>query len=343
MADGSLWCWGLNNYGQLGTGDLRDGQAPINTLVAGAVDAVFCGDSHTCALSSGDRAVLCWGKNDSGQLGDGSYTDSATPVAVSGLDEIRLLTVGGAHTCALRADATVWCWGWNAYGQLGREPDPMGERRQPTPIRVAGLADVVRLSAGRVHNCALTRSGRVYCFGWNEYGQLGVPASLPYSASPVEIRDIGQVISLSAGSHHTCAVNTAGSVYCWGDNEYGQIGGGPLYTDRPFEVSGLDEGVAVTAARMHTCALIQDGTVHCWGGNASGQLGDGSTVTGSTAPVQVATLLDVSYVTTGGYHTCAIERSGTIWCWGFNHSGQLGDDTLENKNRPARVVGLGLE
>ena len=324
MADGLLWCWGHNTYGQLGNGTLQTTAVPVATLVDAPVDAVFCGDAHTCTLLKNDRSVLCWGKNDSGQLGDGSTTDSASPVAALGLDDIRLLTVGGAHTCALSADDGVWCWGWNEYGQLGVDPAARGQRHESTPIRVFGLPEVVRLSAGRVHTCALTRRGAVYCFGWNEYGQLGVLASLDYSALPVRVQNLGEVVSLSAGSHHTCAVNTSGAVFCWGDNEYCQLGLQDVaVSEYPRQVSALGDCVSVAASRMHTCTVIRDGTVHCFGANTSGQLGDGSTVLGSSAPVQVAALLDVVYINTGGYHTCAIESCGTLWCWGFNHSGRL--------------------
>lgn len=343
MSDGTVWCWGLNDYGQLGTGELASTPVPNRIAVGMAVDAVFAGDDHTCALVEDDRSVRCWGKNDSGQLGDGTSTDSATPVEVAGLEDVRVLTVGGGHTCGLDAAGSVWCWGWNAFGQIGREPS-QGEMSSTTPVLVEGPSDVVRLSAGRVHTCALTRWGEVYCWGWNEYGQLGVHTTGAYSAHPTMVAYIGSVVSLSAGGHHTCAVADDGRVWCWGENEYGQVGSHVGdYVGHPVELDDPHDAVSVSAGRIHTCAVQRQGKVWCWGANSSGQLGAGSLADSSTFPLEVQTITDVTYISAGGYHTCAVESSGMLWCWGYNRTGQLGDTTYTNRFTPAKVIGLGLE
>ena len=340
MSDGTVWCWGLNSYGQLGDGTLESASTPHSVTFGESVDAVFAGDNHTCALLTQERKVRCWGKNDSGQLGNGTTTDSATPVDVVGLDDVLLLSVGGAHTCALRDDGSVWCWGWNAYGQLGYDMGTVSE----TPQQVHGVDDVVRLSAGRVHTCALLRAGNVVCWGWNEFGQLGRDPSTPWSSEPHPVRGAARIQSLSSGSHHTCAVRDDGKVLCWGENDYGQLGHNlGAQSSQPISVEGLSRMRTVSSGRTHTCALKKDGSVWCWGGNASGQTGSGDDDFETTyEPVEVSRITGVSYVASGGYHTCAVEETGSLWCWGFNRVGQLGDNSVENRFTPVRVVGLGL-
>ena len=212
-----------------------------------------------------------------------------------------------------------------------------------TPQQVPGLDDVVRLSAGRVHTCALLRAGNVVCWGWNEFGQLGRDPSTPWSSEPQPVRGAAQIQSLSSGSHHTCAVRDDGKVLCWGENDYSQLGHNlGAQSSQPIPVEGLSRMRTVASGRTHTCALKKDGSVWCWGGNASGQTGSGDEFQTTYDPVEVRRITGVSYVASGGYHTCAVEETGSLWCWGFNRVGQLGDNSEENRFTPVRVVGLGL-
>ena len=168
---GGVLCWGWNYYGQLGDGTMMSKSTPaaVNGLAGGAA-ALGAGYVHTCALTTAGRA-LCWGSNDSGQLGDGTTRDKSTPAAVIGLaNGIAAISAGGNHTCALIAAGGALCWGNNDFGQLGDGTT----RDKGTPTMVSGLASgVAAISAGGSHTCALTSAGGALCWGNNDSGQLG--------------------------------------------------------------------------------------------------------------------------------------------------------------------------
>lgn len=220
---GAAQCWGLNDAGQLGDGTrtTRLTPVPVSGLAAG-VQTVSARRFHTCAVTM-DSAVHCWGDNEKGQLGDGSLIDRLRPVAVLGLSgPVTKVSLGFFHTCALISGGGVECWGANLYGQLGNGSTTF---REPTPGPVAGLAGgVTALSAGWVHTCAVTATGGVKCWGGNEYGRLGDGTTID-RATPVDVTGLAAgVVDLDAGEAHTCAVTSAGESWCWGDNEFGQLG-----------------------------------------------------------------------------------------------------------------------
>ena len=315
VAEGAVKCWGLNFFGQLGDGATVDRWSP--TTVGGldnGIMAITPGEAHTCVLGAGG-GIKCWGRNNFGQLGDGTTTDRWMPANVNGLSGVQAIAAGGLHTCALLADGTVTCWGNNSFGQLGD---------------LSGLSEVQTIAAGQNHTCALTTDGAVTCWGADHSGQLG------------ELGGLSGVQAIAAGTVHTCAVVTGGNVKCWGDNGNGQLGDGTTTGHTvPESVSGLSEVQAVTAGQVHTCALTTDGAVKCWGNNVYGQLGDGTTLAIRTTPVYVSGLSDsVQAITAGAHHTCALVIGGTVECWGENVYGQLGDGTTTNRWTPVVVNGL---
>ncbi len=341
MMDRRIQCWGWNTEGQLGDGTVKGRRIPGDVLgFTGGAAVISVGWSNTCALLMTTGGIRCWGLNGGGQLGDGKFADSSSPVGVSGLASGRIsVAVGGAHVCALSGRGGVKCWGRNDRGQLGSGTNA----DQNTPIDVAGLPEeVVAVAAGKDHTCALTFHGGVKCWGANEFGQLGNGTTAD-SAKPVDVSGLSEGISaIAMGGGHTCALTRNGGVKCWGSNKYGQLGDGTLENhSAPVDVSGLTADVnSVSAGGFHTCAMVSGVTLKCWGWNAYGQLGD-STATDRTMPANVMWLAGTPALVSAGYDfTCAIMRSGSLRCWGNNEFGQLGDGSTTTHQTPVDVRGL---
>jgi alpha-tubulin suppressor-like RCC1 family protein len=287
--------------------------------LSSGVAAVAAGFRHACALSTAG-AVLCWGDNASGQLGNGSTTPSTTPVAVSGLGSgVLAIAAGFAHSCALTS-AAVMCWGDNSAGQIGIGSTTTATR----PVAVAGLGSGVKaVSAGYRHTCAITQVGAAQCWGDNPAGQLG-NGGTANATTPVAVSGLGSgVTAVSAGFQHTCAVLDGGVVACWGDNSSGQLGNGStVASTTPVTLSGPSGATALATGSAHSCAIFNAGAVLCWGYNHFGTLGNHSFADTST-PVAITGL---SYVALSGAgdSTCGVTLSGATHCWGLNDSGQLG-------------------
>ncbi len=337
---GGVMCWGDNTYGELGDGTTTQSLTPVavSGLTSG-VTAIAAGNLHTCALTTAG-GVECWGYNGNGQLGDGTTTQSLTPVDVSGLASgVTAIAAGGFHTCALTTAGGVQCWGDNGWGQLG---DGTTIQRL-TPVAVSGLTSgVTAIAAGELHTCALTTAGEVGCWGANYYGQLG-DGTLTNRSTPMVVSGLTSgVTAIAAGDQYSCALTTAGGVECWGYNLYGELGDGtPTRRLTPVDVSGLASGVtAISAGYNHTCAITSTGGVECWGSNNEGQLGD-STNTDRLTPMDVSGLTSgLTAISAGYYHTCALTTAGGVECWGENTYGQLGDGTNTNRLTPVAVSGL---
>jgi len=304
--------------------------------------AVTNGNGFTCALTT-YGGVKCWGKNAVGQLGDGTTTNSVTPVDVTGLTSgVAAISAGDSHVCALTAAGGVKCWGYNAFGQLGDSTTASSS----TPVDVSGLlSGVAAISVGATHSCALTTAGGIKCWGNAANGRLGDGSTSGPISTPVDVTGLTSgVAAVSAGGSHTCAVTTStgGGVKCWGSNSNGQLGDGTTtQSPTPVNVSGLLSGIAaISAGASHTCALTTGGGVKCWGKNSSGQLGD-DTATERTAPVDVSGLTSgVASISAGFFNTCARTTGGVAKCWGGNANGQLGDGTTTTRYLPTNVSGL---
>jgi alpha-tubulin suppressor-like RCC1 family protein len=344
MSDGTVRCWGWNDYGQLGIGTNPDSVLPVTVSGISNAVAVSAGNHHTCAVLS-DGTVRCWGDNRVGQLGngtDGWGNSSSLPVTVSGISNAVAVSAGYLHSCAVLRDGTVRCWGYNSSGQLGNG----SYTDSNLPVVVSGISNAVAVSTGGSdfgsHTCALLSDGTIRCWGYNGSGQLGNGTNTG-SNLPVVVSGISNAVTVSVGRDHTCALLRDGAVRCWGYNYYGQLGNGTdTDTNLPSTVSGINNAIGVSAGYLHTCAVLRDGTVRCWGDNSNGQLGNG-TNTDSNLPVTVSGISNAVAVSAGGggsdrgSHTCALLNDGTVRCWGRNSGGQLGNGTSTDSNVPVPV------
>ena len=336
----AVWCWGGNWFGQLGDGSTTGSRVVVNVSGLGSgVSAIAAGLHHTCAVTKGG-AAQCWGDNGSGQLGDGSMTDSPVPVNVSSLGSgVSAIVAGLNHTCAVTTGGAAQCWGSNGFRQLG---NGSFTSISPVPVDVSGLGTgVSAIAAGYYHTCVMTTDGAARCWGYNAYNQLG-DGSYTHAPMPVDVTGLGSgIIAIAAGYSHTCAVMSGGALRCWGGSSKGQVGDGRSANRTvPTAVRGLGaDTLAIAAGYRHTCALKADGTTQCWGSNSFGQLGDGST-TDRFVGVTVSALTDVIAVAAGSSHTCALTSVGAVQCWGDNRAGQLGDGSMTTSLVPVTVSGM---
>jgi alpha-tubulin suppressor-like RCC1 family protein len=322
--------------------------------------SISAGYAHSCAIESGK--AYCWGDNGYGQLGDGGTADSRVPVAVdtSGVLAGKILTeitAGYDDTCALDSTGAAYCWGYNASGELG--DGTTNNSGVPVAVDTYGVLagkTLSQITIGYFHACALDTAGAVYCWGDNSYGELGeaIFGTNASSSVPVAVNTSGVLagktltqVSVGTLAFHTCALDTSGAAYCWGYNPLGELGNGSTANSSlpvAVDTSGVLAGktlTQITAGDSHTCALDTAGAAYCWGYNYYGELGDGSSAD-SSVPVAVDTSgvlagKTLTQITAGDLHTCALNRTGEAYCWGWNEFGELGDGSTTSASVPVAV------
>lgn len=328
--DGSVFCWGANNFGQIGDGTSTDTSTPnkVAGLAANAI-AIGVGADHSCALLVTGN-IQCWGDNSTGQLGDNqvSGVQSLKPVSVAGLTN-KAISIAASYTdtCAITTTGSTECWGTGGVNQA---------------TAVTGLkGSSVIVAAGSNHRCMVNSTGNLQCMGANSTGQLG-DGSLNASTNPVDVVDLsGKIIAVAVGQDHSCALNDTGILKCWGSDQFGQVGWKSVNTSRPIAVPGILSGVSkFSSGYMHDCAVLESGAAYCWGDNAYGQLGNGSTTNINHAVPVFDTVGGFKTIAASPQHTCAVSKAGGAVCWGDNSSGQLGNSGVVNSDVPVNVTGL---
>ena len=330
----------------------------------GGVKSVHAYQNQSCALMH-DKTLRCWGRNNYGQLGDGTQVDSNTPVVVKDWASIADVGIGQFATCVVKEGGGVSCVGQIASTNYA----------QSTPIDVT---NATAITLGGSHICTLHADGTITCWHSDKYGQLGDGGGTSDDSVPVTVANLTTVSDVTAGAQHTCARTLAGEMYCWGYNSAEQLGNNMGDSTVPVVVAGLSDVKAVATGHLSSCALTEAGLVHCWGHNYSstppiawaglsgiskiasgrrhtcaigaggtlecccknkyGQLGDGS-VGDVSAPV-LAALPPVVDVAAGDFHTCALTNAGEVYCWGLNDYGQLGEGSNLDRPLPTKVLGL---
>ncbi len=347
-------------------------QFTTGTIAAGAPSLTFstvsAGNGFVCGLGptslqqfpplTPTGAAYCWGANRAGELGastteicPGPYQCSSTPVAVSGGRRFAAISAGDESACALTASGAAYCWGDNSGGELGNGTTTASA----TPVAVAGNLTFATISAGRyASTCGVTTGGAAYCWGLNDSLELGAPSSetcpfsvtpgtvgvpTPCSTTPIAVSGGLTFATVSLGGVFACGATPVGTVYCWGDNKFGELGNG---TTTPSATPGLVVGgvrlAHLSAGWDNVCGVTASGSAYCWGDNngngGGGQLGNGTT-TNSATPVPVAGGLTFSAVDLGqGDYACGITTSGAAYCWGNDDRGGLGDGAALGSGTP---------
>jgi uncharacterized repeat protein (TIGR01451 family) len=368
-SDGSVWEWGAkwaDYWGlDLPLGDVAGYAAPTRVSGLDRIVAIAEAYSHSLAIRD-DRTVWAWGSQDGGQFGDYTGTNRGTPVQVLGLSQVVAVSGGVISNLALRSDGTVWTWGTLGNGWNKDPGDP------PTGAltKVTGLTGVVAIASGYGHSLAMKVDGTVWAWGRNTSGELGDGSASQGSLTAVQVRGLSGVVAIAAGSVHSLALKTDGTVWEWGSNQRTPVqvsglsevvsiaaGGidmalkpdGTLWAWRfdwanaewstPAQVTGLSDVASIAVGYGHALALKGDGTIWAWGNNNSRQLGHGGVPQGFL-PGPVNGLAGAVAAAAGDAHSMALKEGGTVWTWGANRAGQLGDGTTTDRWAPAPVSGL---
>ena len=316
------------------------------TLAGGGYHSVAVTDSGT---------VKSWGHNYYGQLGDGTNSDTASPIAVPNFSDVVEVAAGDEHSLALKSNGTVWAWGNNSEGQLGRDDVEYSY----SPARVASLENIVSISAGMEHSLALKDDGTVWAWGDNLEGQLGNNTTSDSSAPVCVLLSDGEtsltdIVEISGCGHLSVALKADGTVWVWGDNGHGELcvyPAGEAERHYAAEVSGITGVTGISCGGNYSdgsnwCAvyvILNNGTMKAWGYNGSyGKLGFGNSSTSySYEPVTVLNITDVVSVSGGAQFCTALTESGSVWCWGSNSMGQLGDGNMGSSSaEPLKLTSI---
>ncbi len=372
-SDGKAYCWGYDADGQLGeNADADNADENIPVLVDTSAHAaksvadfveIVAGQAHTCGLAS-DGKAYCWGSDGDGQLGenaDGDNADEDIPVlvdtsALTAGSSLVSLTAGAGHTCGLASDGKAYCWGYDGYGELGENADgDNADENIPVLVDTSALtvgSNFVSLTAGSYHTCGLASDGKAYCWGDDDFGQLGENAdadnadeNIPVLVDTSALTAGSRFVSLTAGNQHTCGLGSDGKAYCWGRDNYGQLGENADADNADENIPVLVDTTALTAGSLfvrltaggvggaRTCGLASDGKAYCWGRDNYGQLGENAD--GDNLAENIPVLVDISALTagsslvslaTGNNHTCGLASDGKAYCWGRDNFGQLGEN-----------------
>jgi alpha-tubulin suppressor-like RCC1 family protein len=330
--------------------EILSGQAPLSQAMT---DQVY---TYKLDAAEADKAAWSWGDGSADASGavvkkvwrqPGTFAVKvAATVKGKVISTSRSVTVVGAPissgtmtTCAVTKSSRVHCWGESNYGFEAYTDFERGVNH----VLIKDLADVVSVSRGPSRSCAVKSDRTAACWGHILTDNPNVAPDAYYSERrlPHTVVGLTDVIAIGTAALHTCALTAKGTVECWGDNKFGQLGDGTGKRSykKPVPVAGVSDAVAVSVGGFHGCALRATGVVMCWGWNAFGQLGDGSS-TDKLKPVQVVGLSDAVAVSVGTYASCALKASGNVVCWGGNQDGQLGDGTRNSKSIPTSVVGV---
>ena len=349
-ADGTLWAWGDNSTGELGTApsNLASSDLPVLVDAGTGWTSVAAGDGYSLALRS-DGTLWAWGSNTAGQLGDGTTTEHDTPEQVGAGTTWSSVSAGALHAVARRSDGTIWAWGDDAFGELGDGATVQTalfniygckafgtQYAHPTPAEVGAAGDWSVVSAGACYSTGLHDGGAdLEMWGIDAFGQYG-DGSVASSGAVTLVGPVHDWWAVSEGVDHSAAIRADGSLWTWGANAFGQLGDATTTARATPGQIGTGTWRAVGAGDGFTVGVRSDGTLWAWGRNDEDQLGDGTT-TDRHAPEQIGADTTWASVSVGPDHALALRSDGTLWSWGDNAFGGIGDGTTANASTPVQV------
>ena len=337
-AGAELWAFGYNNKGQLGNTTVVSRSSPIQVGSLTTWAQVSAGSYNSAAVKT-DGTIWTWGYNNAGQLGDQTVVNKSSPIQVGALTDWAQVSAGDNQVSSTKTNGTLWAWGINSAGKLGDGTTV----NKSSPVQIGSLTNWSRVSAGSAHCAATKTDGTLWAWGANGNGQLG-QGNLISRSSPVQIGALTDWAQVSAGASaqlHTVAVKTNNTLWAWGANGNGQLGDGTaLSRSSPVQIGALTNWAQVAAGNRFTAAVKTDGTMWAWGYDNQGNLGQGS-LASKSSPVQVGALTNWAQVSAGFFYSvAAVKTDGTLWAWGGNLHGKLGDGTTANKSSPVQIGAL---
>lgn len=343
-ADGTAYCWGSNEFDQLGAVETSETctrvdreiacrrlAVPVNTTLR--FRKIAAGGVHTCALGVDDR-IHCWGDNLRGALGDPSLRSTATPAAIATTSLFLDVAAGEQHSCAVRLDGVAVCWGLNDWGQTG-----VGSSTStvPAPAGIGGNTRYAAITASGERTCGRSLDGSAFCWGRSWAGIGGTTDGARPQSTPQRVQGTLLFKSLEAGANTTCGITVDDLPYCWEANFFGTIGDGSVTpSQEPQRVGGGRVFLSVRSGTVQTCGIDESGHAFCWGAGGRGELGTSplllhtrcgeSRAPCARTPVRVSGWRQFSAIATGqGNHSCALSFLGNVYCWGAGDMGQRGD------------------
>ncbi len=283
--DGTLWCWGRDDYGVLGNGPTTGDQlTPVQIGTLTDWKSVSAGLGETTCGRRANKRIYCWGRDDVGQVGNGPGTSTPvqSPVAVAGgFSDWSSVSTGGYHTCGRRSNGRVYCWGSDQDGSVGDGGTLPGTNRSSPTLVAGGFSDWTSVASGITHSCGRRASGRLFCWGSDLHGALGngPPNDNTGVSAPVQVKgNATDWKAVFAGSYETCAVKVDGRLFCWGDDFNGQNGAGTTtrtQRSKPTLVAGgFTDWKKATIGNTHVCGRRAANRIYCWGDGFFGQRGD---------------------------------------------------------------------
>lgn len=346
-----LVCWGNNAVGQIGNGTTITQASQFDIQETFEWVYASAGNQHSCAIRE-EGTLWCWGDNSNSQLGNIITTEFTLPSQVGIDNDWYRVEASNQFTCGIKTIATenegeIVCWGLNNNYQLGTGDTTT--RVLATPISAINTPNTSwkQLTSGSEHSCALkSTNGAIYCWGDNTYGQIGdgsiAPSTVPKQINNSNTGAITSWKDVSAGQHHTCAIANSNDLYCWGNNDAGQLGiNSTAHQATPVKIEHTTGWQDVESGGSHTCAVDETLDIYCWGLNVRGQLANGANID-TNQPTLYNNSPDWVYISSGRLHSCGLrgdpaEPSHKLYCGGINDYGQLGLGSTANQSQPIQV------